>query len=492
MINWINYIVESSLVLALLLLFYKTVLSKEKCIAYNRYYLLFTGTASILTPLINLPITFFQKTTLVLEPMYELPAIISQITTFKEPQFNGFDSFLAFLAFVYVGGVVVASYLLIIKLVKLASLFRNSSTVIDRGSFRIVLTHGKLPSFSFHNYVFLNEKGKTEQELANIIAHEEAHITQNHSIDILLMEVYKIVFWFSPLTYQLAKNMRLNHEYLADQAATIDTNKRAYINTLIKNIYSNTMSGIVHYFGLHSTEKRIKMIQKNINWSAIYKPYFSIPFFSILFFTFSCHFEPVEITPSTIGNETAPEEFKDVISSFRNANLNRSYFFKLTSDIELERIKAKDFDNYTIDYVARLKGYNSNSFGIIYSFDNNRSLPNHIFSNKTYSLQEVNQIPTPWEGYEELLNKIDAKANDIVIAGEDKTIWVKFEITAIGLIAFTNISETDYSNMTDKDAKLYGAAIKAINATNSDWRMGKINNTAVNVELELPVRFYKH
>jgi len=467
------------------------VLSKEKCISYNRYYLLFTGTASIFVPLINLPFSLFKANLVELGPIYELPVIISQITTFSQPEGSGSSAFLGFLVTIYVIGVIISLYFLISKLYKLAVLIRGSNTIIERNDFKIVLTNGKMPSFSFYKYVFLNEKDKTEEELSAIISHEQAHISQYHSVDLLLMEVYKIVFWFSPLTYRLAKDMRLNHEYLADQAVVKSIDKRDYINTLLNNIYLNTVSGVVHYFGLHSTEKRIKMIQKKISLKALYQPYFSIPFVSILFFTFSCHFEPVQILPTTIGNENTPKEFKSVMEELQANNPNRTYYFKFTSNYDLEKIKAKDFGSYTIDYFSRLKGYTENSFGIIYSFDDSRTLPEYVFSTNIYDLQEVNQIPTPWSGYEKILNKIDAKANQLVEVTVDKTIWVKFVVTTIGQITFTNISDTDYSKMSDNEAKLYGAAIKSINATSTDWRVGKINNTAVNVELELPVRFYK-
>ena len=492
MISWVNYIVESSLVLALLLLFYKIVLSKEKCISYNRYYLLFTGAASIILPALNLSTTVFQQNKDVLSPIYELPAIISQVTTFSQPQSNGLDSFLTIIGFIYIIGALWVSAKLLFKLIRLFNLIKSSPSIIKSSSYKVVLTHGKLPSFSFYRYLFINEINKTKEELEAIIAHEEAHISQKHSIDILLVEVYKIIFWFSPLSYQLARNMRLNHEYLADHSVVKSTDKGIYIDTLLNAIYQQTVLGLVHYFGLHSTEQRIQMIRKNINWKAMYKPYFSIPFFSILFFTFSCHFEPEVVLPTSIGFETAPKEFKDIIQELKANNPTRDYFFKLTSNIELEKIKAMDYNQYTIDYEAPLKGYNKASFGIIYSFDRHRNLPAEIFGTRIYSLQEVNQIPIPWDGYENLLQSIDEHANQLITVDENKTIWVKFVITTIGQITQTNIIDANYTEMSDNEALEYGAAIRAINATSSDWRVGSINNTLVNVELELPVRLYKN
>ncbi len=489
MISWLNYIVESSLVLALLLLFYKIILSKEKCIRYNRFYLLFTGAASIAFPLIDLPLINFAKSAPTIEPIYELPAIISQLTTFSASQPSGFESFLSIAGLIYLAGIIWVTILLLIKVGKLIILIRSSNPLIQHSKYKIILTHGIMPSFSFYNYLFLNEVDKTKEELNAIIAHEEAHITQKHSIDIILIEIHQIVFWFSPLSYMLAKNMRLNHEYLADYAVTKSIDKRAYINTLLRHIYNNTVLGVVHYFGLDSTEKRIKMIGQSINLRSLYKPYFSIPFISMLLFTFSCYNEALVIEPTKIGVEKAPTEFRLVMESLKFENPDRNYFFKLTSNVEIEKIIAQDFNQYSIDYEAPLKGYNEGSFGIIYSFDKYRSLPQEIFSSRVYKLQEVTQIPTPWEGYEHLLSSIDEYANNLISVNEDKVIWVKFVVTTIGSTAYTNVIMN--KDMSKTDAAEYGAAIKAVNATASQWRVGKINETPVNVVLEIPVRLRK-
>ena len=490
MISWINYIVESSLLLALLLLFFKLVLSKEKCIKYNRYYLLISGAASAIFPFLNFPITLISSEVEVFEPIYEIPAVISQLSTFKEPQIQGLDAFLQFIAFVYIMGVIIFTIFFVLKLIKIRRLVKTSEVFHCNSNYNVVLTHGQFPTFSFANYLFLNQINKTTEELQLIINHEEAHIKQKHSIDIILVEVYKIVFWFNPLSYQLAKAIRLNHEYLADHFAITSISKKTYIETLLKQMYQYTINPMVHYFGLHSTEKRIKMIRKNIHLTTLYKPYFSVPFFSILFFAFSCHFEPNIILPTTIGSTIAPIEFENILFELSKNNPDRNYFFKLTSNLALEKIKANDYSQYSIDYEAPLKGYKKESYGIIYSFSKYRKLPKEIFSTKVYQLHQVSEIPTPWQGYEALLESIDYHANQLISVNEDKTIWVRFVVNTIGNITYTNITGNEYTNMTNLQADEYGAAIKAINATSNQWRVGKINGSVVNVEIELPVRLY--
>lgn len=491
MISFLNYSIESSILLTALLLFYRLVLSKEKCIQYNRYYLISAGFLSALLPLIDLPFIPFSSAENMLQPVYEIPAIVGQITTFNEPKDTSFLSLIQFASFIYFIGVVVMLALLIVKLVRIITLIRTSSVFSNEEKYNVILTDGKLPTFSFGHYLFLNQLGKNEGELQAIVKHEEAHIKQKHSIDILLVEFYKILFWFNPFSYQLASAVRLNHEFLADKCALQTTSKRAYIETLIAHVYKSTITPVVHYFGLHSTEKRIKMITESVNLSAFYKPYFSAPFIAILIFTFSCHFQPEEIVPTQLGSKDAPLQFATKFEALKLEHPERNYYFKFTSNPDLENILAKDYAYYQIDYSEAIEG-NTGVFGMIYSFDKHRKLPQALFSTQIFKVEEVTELPTPWDGYEDLMAEIDKTANTFVTSERDKTIWVRFVVNTIGEVVHTNIVDADYQRMSNKEAKEYGAVIRAVNATSNKWRIGKINNTIVNVELELPVRLYKN
>lgn len=493
MINWLNYIIESCLILGLLLAFYKILLSNEKCVAYNRFYLLLTVVASVVIPFLNLPYFLVGKpTTETLEPFYELPIIVSQITTFPDKVSSGFETMIQYIGIIYLTGVAYFLYIFSLKIVSLITLIRHSKERHIGLKFKIILTQGKHPSFSFGNYIFLNQIGKTPQDIEAIIAHELAHIKQKHTIDVFLIEVYKIIFWFNPLSHYLDKAIRLNHEYLADLSVVREKGKHMYVKTLLNNIYQNTIMGVVHYFGLHSTERRVKMIQKNFKLSAILKPYVSMPFIAILIFAFSCHMQPELIEPTYIGLGKAPKEFENIFDSLQLSHPDRTYFFKRSNHPNFERVKAYDYKQLSIDYVAALREYKE-SYGLIYSFASNTSLYSDIFSSATYALEETSQIPIPRNGYGNLLRNIDEVANENVKVTEDKTIWVTFVVTATGSICKTNIVDMPYSNLSEKQAKEYGAVINAVNkVSQGQWRAGKIRNTPVDVALEIPVRLYKN
>lgn len=51
-----------------------------------------------------------------------------------------------------------------------------------------------------------------------IFKHEQAHIRQWHVLDIMLAEIIAIVLWFNPFMYAFKRSVKLNLEYLADQA----------------------------------------------------------------------------------------------------------------------------------------------------------------------------------------------------------------------------------------------------------------------------------
>ena len=53
---------------------------------------------------------------------------------------------------------------------------------------------------------------------SELIAHEKAHLDQKHTLDVLFVEILQIVFWFNPLLLFYKRAIKLNHEFLADQA----------------------------------------------------------------------------------------------------------------------------------------------------------------------------------------------------------------------------------------------------------------------------------
>ena len=72
-------------------------------------------------------------------------------------------------------------------------------------------------------------------ELEKICIHESIHAKQYHTLDILIVELVSILFWFNPLITVLKKHLQEVHEYLADERIINSTDmKKSYYHLLLK------------------------------------------------------------------------------------------------------------------------------------------------------------------------------------------------------------------------------------------------------------------
>ena len=83
---------------------------------------------------------------------------------------------------------------------------------------KVLLPQDVVPH-TFMSYIFLYTDAEKNNKIPPaVMAHETIHAREMHSIDILLVEVLKVVFWFNPLFYWMTNAIKLNHEFLADRA----------------------------------------------------------------------------------------------------------------------------------------------------------------------------------------------------------------------------------------------------------------------------------
>ena len=72
--------------------------------------------------------------------------------------------------------------------------------------------------FSFGPWIFLHPKGMDEQTLCEVLIHEQTHVRQWHTADILFSQLVCILFWWNPAAWVMRREVRMNLEFLADKA----------------------------------------------------------------------------------------------------------------------------------------------------------------------------------------------------------------------------------------------------------------------------------
>ena len=113
--------------------------------------------------------------------------------------------------------------------------------------------------FSFFNKMFL---GKEVQSYQSIERHEQIHIDQGHSYDVLFVELFKALNWFNPVVYHMTREIKFQHECIADELSSED--KVAYAELLVAHALQVPQNVLVHEFSNQSfLKKRIMMLFKN-------------------------------------------------------------------------------------------------------------------------------------------------------------------------------------------------------------------------------------
>tara|TARA_B100000508_G_scaffold139549_1_gene138151 strand:+ start:26425 stop:27543 length:1119 start_codon:yes stop_codon:yes gene_type:complete len=117
-------------------------------------------------------------------------------------------------------------------------------------------------SYSFFNRIFL-----TSEDLSNqlVLEHEEAHLNQKHSWDLLVVNIVTTLLWFNPIIWRWKVLIRQNHEYLADESVMNGSRKQSkeYIHLLLDRALDTNQFSLENYFSLNSLiSKRITMLNK--------------------------------------------------------------------------------------------------------------------------------------------------------------------------------------------------------------------------------------
>jgi len=115
----------------------------------------------------------------------------------------------------YVAGCLVTLALFGVSAWKMHRLIQRGEKTECEGC-RLVLLDEDIASFSWRNMVVMSRKDLLENPA--ILTHERMHIAHRHSRDLLLFLPLQILFWWNPLMWITREELRLLHEYEADES----------------------------------------------------------------------------------------------------------------------------------------------------------------------------------------------------------------------------------------------------------------------------------
>lgn len=243
--SWAHYLLQVNIYLIIFYCFYKLLLDKETYFVLNRLYLVSSGIFSLAIPFLRFEL-FSEK--VVSDTLYisvsELNTVVSNYAILPQTQ-EQYD-WGRLIVIIYLIGALVFFVNFTYQLFAVSQLFSKA----DEDN-----------AFSFFNRKSVSAN-LPERETVDL--HEDIHIKQLHTVDVIFFEILGIITWFNPVIYPYKKSIKNIHEYLADEAAAnFQGDKELYSLLLLSHAFGVKPNNLTNGFLTKSMiKKRIYMLHK--------------------------------------------------------------------------------------------------------------------------------------------------------------------------------------------------------------------------------------
>jgi TonB family protein len=253
--EWLEYLIKVAISQTLMFVIYYLLLRRVTNFRLIRIYLL----ATILIPLV---IPWISLHSLITPETATWRILLREVTVGIEIPGASAEhhwSFFAILFWLYLSGVLIMMLRNARQALMLIRIHKHSESAEVAG-FKTRLTSEGVAACSFMHHIYLDRDAAANGNIEDILKHENAHICQWHTLDVLASELLCTVIWFSPVSWLLRNSIREVHEYLADDAVRkTDTDTLTYF-TLLSTYSAGLQPAVSNQFNQSLTLKRIKMM----------------------------------------------------------------------------------------------------------------------------------------------------------------------------------------------------------------------------------------
>ncbi len=262
----ILYSLKSILTLSVLVIAYKLLLENETMHRFKRGYLLASVLLAVVGPLLSFPVTVQSDFVLpapvpasFVPPFEPTRVMLPADAVAAPPTDHSPDLWLL----VYGAVTAVLLIRLVRNLVSIVYRIRQYQTV-RHAEATVVLLPATTRPHTFLHYLFIGQTDYEKQGIEpELFTHELTHIRQQHSVDILFVELISCFYWFNPALFFVRRAMRLNHEFLADQSVnTRHQNVVRYQQLLLSRLTPTKPVFLTSAFTFQTAKQRLIMMTK--------------------------------------------------------------------------------------------------------------------------------------------------------------------------------------------------------------------------------------
>lgn len=149
---------------------------------------------------------------------------------------------------------------LTIQLLSLYKLYRDSEPGHVH-NYPVRLIDGDVSPFSFWRSIYINPSKLSPSDLEKVLEHEQVHVNEWHTLDILLAELSTVFYWFNPGIWLMKKAVKENIEFITDRKILqkgIDSKQYQY--SLLNVSMAGSPNKLVNNFNISTIKKRIVMM----------------------------------------------------------------------------------------------------------------------------------------------------------------------------------------------------------------------------------------
>lgn len=332
------YFLKINVAIALFYAFYRLFFYKDTFFTWRRAALLCFFAVSAVYPLLNIQTWITEQEPMVAMADLYADIVLPEFTITPEQATSDWKTLLLqTVGFAYWGMVIVLAIRFFIQLAGIIRLaFRCRKAKI--GNTNVHLLKQASGPFSFFHWIFIHPTSHTEDELSEILTHEQTHANQWHSIDVLVSEIVCIFCWFNPFAWLIRSEMRINHEYLADRKVVTSGYDRKTYQYHLLGLKQNqpAAANLYNNFSVLPLKNRIKMLNRKRTRNIMRSKYLMfIPVTALLILFSNCtntgkeesteekaevKYIPTEVKPDTVDIANAVFDMVEEMPEFKGGN----------------------------------------------------------------------------------------------------------------------------------------------------------------------------
>ena len=253
MTPFLLYIGRSSLYLALFYAFFLLAMRRTTFFRLNRALLLFGTLVCFLLPILRVRTVMAPQ--IVLGPLTEVSADPAPMAG------PSAASPVPYLEILYAAGFLAVLAWAVAAYVRMRRTIRKGTEVRQEDGTKLVLMDSDIPSFSWARTIVISRKDMETNPA--MLLHERAHIQKGHTVDTLWFLGVVLIHWFNPLVWIALSELKLLHEYEADDAVLekgIDATQ--YQLLLVRKAVGDKRFTLANGFQHANLKNRIDMMLK--------------------------------------------------------------------------------------------------------------------------------------------------------------------------------------------------------------------------------------